>query len=669
MNGWMVPFDSDLLLTIGWGVLMTAALGIIAAVIVWISQLVLPPMPADRRAWLVLAAFAGSLALAWAGPAAELLPNERPAVSVSRPSAAGIPATPLPITSYLPSSLQADAATSAFVGTSVRVVAVAWMLFAAALLVRLAGGLWISGRIRRQCRPAPSGDLIEAADRLRARLGIRRRVEILQVADAGAPFSIGWRVPAVVIPCRTTAVLSRTEVESLLAHELAHVRRADYAIGIIQAALDAFCWLSPGHHRLSDEVRTLREQACDDIAVSLSGDVRTYANALKGVAHLGAAAPLAPLLHVANRHVAARIRRLLGDDAPPPAGWYGWTMAAALLAFGVGGAVTVQAAASMPPEAWSARDAAGSGDAWRAHLERTGIPLGFAPRQSGSPVVLSEVAPSESYVFDSVLVRNASPSRLTSVTFAALVEWRSTPSTPGLPVLVVETKPLSVTLAPGSSVTVPLNLLPVRQALALKAKSDGLMQVFLTAVATVTEAAAWSMPLQDAAVTHREAMGLPVPTVPRSMVSVDPPAGPAATLCRTDEPDSETSPGGIYGIRGEQGRWAKCVNGGWIEVFPDEAASDVVRLQFELRQDRLLRASPVVKVQNHRTGALSFEDGATRVAFTPSRVGESVEIDFVIITAERTITPRLVVDVGTSGSISWKSSAGSWFELLVTPLA
>ena len=384
--------------------------------------------------------------------------------------------------------------------------------------------------------------------------------------EAGAPFSMGWRHPVIVMPRRTAEALSPAQVESLLAHELGHIRRADYIVGLFQAALNAVCCLSPGHRRLSDEVRTLREQACDDLAVSLSGDVRTYATALGSVAHHRASAPLTAAMCAVDRHVAARIRRLLGDDGTPPVRWYRWTGAAALLVLGIATSVAVHAAASMPAGRWA--PAAASQDAMRVHLGRTGIPIGFAPRQSGSPVVLSEVAPSASYVFDSVLVRNASPSRLTSVTFAAVVEWRSTPGTPGLPVLVVEAEPSSVTLAPGSSATVPLKLLPIRQALALKTESDGLMQVFLTAVATVTDAAAWSMPLRDAA-THRDAMGLPAPTVPRSMVSVDPPTGPPSALCRTDESDSETSPGGIFAIRGEHGRLAKCVNGGWIEVSMD----------------------------------------------------------------------------------------------------
>ena len=64
MNGWMLRFDSDVLLTIGWGVLMTAAIGIVAAVVTWASQFALPAMPVGRRAWFVLAVLVGSLALA-----------------------------------------------------------------------------------------------------------------------------------------------------------------------------------------------------------------------------------------------------------------------------------------------------------------------------------------------------------------------------------------------------------------------------------------------------------------------------------------------------------------------------------------------------------------------------------------------------------------------------
>ena len=97
---------------------------------------------------------------------------------------------------------------------------------------------------------------------------------------------IGWLRPVVLWPPALLAGLSVEQFESLLAHELAHVRRHDYLVNLVQTAIETLLFYHPAVWWLSRRIRHERECCCDDLAVAACGNRLSYARALAALEEL-----------------------------------------------------------------------------------------------------------------------------------------------------------------------------------------------------------------------------------------------------------------------------------------------------------------------------------------------------------------------------------------------
>ena len=117
-------------------------------------------------------------------------------------------------------------------------------------------------------------------DFLARRMRVSATARVVDSAALAAPAVIGWLKPVVLIPARALTGLSGAELELVLAHELAHIARADYAINLLQSALEALLFYHPAVWWVSQGIRTEREFCCDDAALARSSDGVVYARAL-----------------------------------------------------------------------------------------------------------------------------------------------------------------------------------------------------------------------------------------------------------------------------------------------------------------------------------------------------------------------------------------------------
>jgi hypothetical protein len=116
--------------------------------------------------------------------------------------------------------------------------------------------------------------------RLAARMGIRKPVQTLISSIADAPSMVGWLRPVILIPAATAAGLTPQQLESILAHELAHIRRHDYLVNLGQTLVETLLFYHPAIWWASRQIRRERELCCDDLAVLVVGDALSYARAL-----------------------------------------------------------------------------------------------------------------------------------------------------------------------------------------------------------------------------------------------------------------------------------------------------------------------------------------------------------------------------------------------------
>jgi uncharacterized protein (TIGR03435 family) len=193
-------------------------------------------------------------------------------------------------------------------------VVVIWLAGAMAFWVRLMGGWVVAARMRSTLVRAAPPEWRQMLGELGAQIGLSRPVRLLVSALVQVPTVVGWLRPVVLVPVGALAGLPAEYMEALLMHELAHIRRHDYLVNILQSVAEALLFYHPAVWWVSGQIRAERELCCDDIAASATGDVLTYARALAGLesfrpAHLHAIA-------ANGGSLADRIARLLGQPRP-----------------------------------------------------------------------------------------------------------------------------------------------------------------------------------------------------------------------------------------------------------------------------------------------------------------------------------------------------------------
>lgn len=196
-----------------------------------------------------------------------------------------------------------------------------WMAGVILLLVRLSMGLFVTSRMKKiGLLPIPV-ELERRLQLLLQQLTVTRPVRLAHSALVQVPTVIGWLRPVILIPVGFLTGLTAVQVEAILVHELAHIRRHDYLVGVVQAVAEAILFYHPAVWCVSKRIRTEREHCCDDLAVTTIGSPILYARALSLLEERRSQTPSIAL--AANGGVLTmRIERILGlakSPSPPNA--------------------------------------------------------------------------------------------------------------------------------------------------------------------------------------------------------------------------------------------------------------------------------------------------------------------------------------------------------------
>lgn len=195
-----------------------------------------------------------------------------------------------------------------------------YLLGVAAMLLRLVVGVWGGWRLRHRSTPVEEVALVQALRRQAQSLGMKCVPVLAWCENVAVPTVIGILKPTILLPLSLTSGLAADQVESVLAHELAHLRRYDHLVNLFQRVVESLLFFHPAVWWLSNRIRVEREHCCDDMVVACGAVPLDYAKSLLRVAELSR-------LSRRNRSVSAvsllatgqpstlrqRIARLLGD--------------------------------------------------------------------------------------------------------------------------------------------------------------------------------------------------------------------------------------------------------------------------------------------------------------------------------------------------------------------
>jgi beta-lactamase regulating signal transducer with metallopeptidase domain len=262
----------------------------------------------------------------------------------------------------------------------------AWFAGATLLSFRLLAGWTMALRWRRPgTQPTPLNWQCHV-ERLRILLSVGRKVRLTFTSRVDSPAVVGWLRPVIVLPISALAGLPPAHLEAILAHELAHIRRGDFAVNVLQCVVETLLFYHPAVWWISNRVRVEREHCCDDAAVATCGDAVGYARALTLLEEMRAARTPATALASTGGSLLERVRRLVGlggDDLG-----FSTRPIAALITLSI-----VTAAIAIPLSARGGRESSTAGttitvDAAKSDDDVAGIwtagsaPAGIADRKS-----------------------------------------------------------------------------------------------------------------------------------------------------------------------------------------------------------------------------------------------------------------------------------------------
>ncbi|MBC8112738.1 MAG: M56 family metallopeptidase, partial [Candidatus Saccharimonas sp.] len=167
-----------------------------------------------------------------------------------------------------------------------------YLIGVALMGLRLSLGLWGGRRLRRRATPITDASLLAALHRQATALGMRFIPVLAYCERVAVPTVLGILKPMILLPVSLASGLAPDQIESVLAHELAHLRRYDHLVNLMQCVIESVLFFHPAIWWVSRRIRDEREHCCDDLVVACGAVPLDYAASLLRVAELSREAEL-----------------------------------------------------------------------------------------------------------------------------------------------------------------------------------------------------------------------------------------------------------------------------------------------------------------------------------------------------------------------------------------
>ncbi len=199
-----------------------------------------------------------------------------------------------------------------FIEPKLSAIVTIWLIGVFALAIWHLGGYAQLQKLRKKMVKQVDSSLHDKLKILTQKLGVIQTVQLLESALVQVPTVVGWLKPVILLPASTLTGLTTEQLEAILAHELAHIKRYDYLVNILQTIVEILGFYHPAVWWISRKIRNERENCCDDIAVAICGDKIHYAKALASMEEIRGRDQLA--VAATGGNLFSRICRLLGKN-------------------------------------------------------------------------------------------------------------------------------------------------------------------------------------------------------------------------------------------------------------------------------------------------------------------------------------------------------------------
>lgn len=196
-----------------------------------------------------------------------------------------------------------------------------WLASVTILVFKLLFEIYNVNKLPKYLTALPSETLSARFNVLAKKLQLSSAPTLLISLKAEVPMAIGWLKPVVLLPATMVTGLNSAQLEMLILHELAHIRRHDYLVNFLQTVIELLFFFHPSVHWVGKQIRNEREYCSDDIAVQHCGDAMAYAHTLTDTASLCAKNNIntipAMAMAASGGDLKARVLRLVDNHCAP----------------------------------------------------------------------------------------------------------------------------------------------------------------------------------------------------------------------------------------------------------------------------------------------------------------------------------------------------------------
>jgi len=187
-----------------------------------------------------------------------------------------------------------------------------WFIGVGIFLIKFVFSYLYSSRLRTVGIIDIQDEWLQKFNKIRNNLHVKKIVRFIESTLIKVPIVLGYLKPIVIIPAEMLSGIPTNQIEAIIAHELAHIRRNDYIINVIQTIIETVFFFHPAVWYLSSKIRNERENCCDDIALTVCDGSLVYAKALVSIQDLSLEKHYAAVAFSGRKkHLLNRIKRMI----------------------------------------------------------------------------------------------------------------------------------------------------------------------------------------------------------------------------------------------------------------------------------------------------------------------------------------------------------------------
>ena len=190
------------------------------------------------------------------------------------------------------------------------IIVLIWIIGVIIFSLKFTGGHIYARRLSNRITTEIPDIWAARIEKIAKKINLKTKIRTVKSAFARIPMVMGWIKPVIILPASILSGIPAEQVEAILAHELAHIKRKDYLVNIFQSFIEIIMFFNPSVWWISGIIRRERENCCDDVALAAGTESIVYAKALVSIQEISFSPPVTALAIKSNNNLINRIKRI-----------------------------------------------------------------------------------------------------------------------------------------------------------------------------------------------------------------------------------------------------------------------------------------------------------------------------------------------------------------------